>query len=179
MATGCTVVTPLAPDPAAILQLVADLDPDYRVYTNEADECWEVIHPTRAAILAVVDLPRRVRVPGELQRLWGSDLGIPQHIAEAPEGLYWLDVHTVEQSEDAERFLILFSLNLAERGHGAYVEHSPTLDAFPATTVHLGLADSPEGWERNWGKDPDELADEYGRLASERATGSEEATDGR
>lgn len=158
MATGCTIVAPLAPDPEAILQLVADIDPDLRVYTNDDDECWEIIHPTRPVILMVIDIPRWIRVPGELMRIWGSDLGIPEHIAESPDGLHWLDVHTVEQSDDAEKLLVLFSMNMAERAHGAHVEHSPAFDAFPATTVHLGKADTPEGWEKNWGRNPDDLA---------------------
>ena len=161
MTSGCTIVTPLAPDPASILQLVADINPDLRVYTNDEDECWEIIHPTRTAILCVIDLPRWVRVPGELERLWGSDLGIPAEVANNPDGLFWLDIHTDEQSDDAERFMVLFAMNLSERGHGSYIEHGPTLTAFPASTVNLGTRDTPAGWEANWGKDPDELREDH------------------
>lgn len=130
MASGCTVVTPLQPDPQAVLQLVADIDPELRVYTNEADECWEILPADRDVILVTIDLPRWVRVPGETQRLFGSDLGLAPEVLESPEGLHWLDVHTDEQSAEAERLMVLFCRNLAERGGGSYVEHSPALDAF-------------------------------------------------
>lgn len=143
MTTGCTVVTPLVPDAAAVVRLLADIDPALRVLANHEDRCLEVLHPERDAVLLVVEEARSVRVPGEVERLLGSTLGFAASALEHPDGLYWLDVHLGEQSADAERLLVLFSLNLAERGHGSYVEHNAGQVAFPASTNDLDAADLP------------------------------------
>lgn len=142
--TGCTVVTPLLPDPAAIYQLLADIDPELRLYVNEEDLCVEVLHPERDVVLVVIEEPQYVQVLDEAHRLLGSRLGFPQAVLDRAEGLYWLDVHMVEQSDEALELLVLFSLNMAERGHGAYSEHNPGQLAFPASTIELGTADTPE-----------------------------------
>lgn len=152
MTSGCTIVTPLQPDPEAIVQLLADLDPTYRVFVNAPQECWEVIHPTRDVVLLVIDQPRHVRVPGEVERIFGSDLGFSPEILADPRGLHWLDIHLVDDSEDAERLLVLFARNMSERGHGSYVEHGPELPAFPAGTIGLGWADTPDGWDLDAGR---------------------------
>ncbi|MGC5048987.1 hypothetical protein [Micrococcus porci] len=141
MSRRFTVITLLPPEPAAWAWSMADLSPDLIVTVDDASESWRVADPSGGQTLFTVDVPLRVRVPGEIRRLFGHDAGFDLSGPNPEPETYGIEVHVLAHEPEAESLAARFCRSIAHLGHGTCIDHD-------ARFTHLGET-GPEqrrGW---------------------------------
>lgn len=118
-----TIITLQPPEPAAWAWAAADLDPELVLTVDDAAECWRVADPTGREELFTVDVPLRVRVSGEVRRVFGHEAGFDFSGLPADPETYWNEVHVIQPSARAESLAARFCRSVAHLGQGTCIDH--------------------------------------------------------
>jgi hypothetical protein len=129
-----TVITLNAPDPAQIAWAIAEVDPQFVLAVDPGSERWEVYDEEQSHLLFTIDEPYLVQVPGEIERLFGSNVGLDLSALPEEPATYWQDIN-VTTPGPGESAAAQFAELAAHLGLGTAVDHQPV-------PVHLGAPDA-------------------------------------
>ena len=118
-----TIITLQPPDPTAWSWAAADLAPDLVLAIDDVAECWRISDPSGQKELFAIDVPLRVRVQGEIRRMFGHDAGFDFSGLDKEPDTYWNEVHVTDPSERAESLAARFCRKVAHLSDGTCIDH--------------------------------------------------------
>lgn len=134
MSNRFTIITLNAPQPAQIAWAIAEVNPEFVLAIDPELEQWEVYDERRVDLLFTIDEPYLVQVPGEIERMFGSTVGLDFTSLPGEPATFWQDVN-VATSGAGEVAAARFSQLAAHLGLGTVVDHQPVV-------AHLGDPDT-------------------------------------
>lgn len=129
-----TIITLNEPQAAQLAWAVAEVDPEFVLALDPDGGQWEVYDEDYVDLLFTIDEPYLVQVPGEIERMFGSTVGLDFTSLPEEPPTYWQDVNVGTPGE-GERAAARFTQLAAHLGLGTVVDHEPVV-------AHLGDDDT-------------------------------------